>query len=310
MLLERVAVGVADPHPLLGVVTRRLALANARVEGEQLAFVVRRGATGEDMIFAQFLGGPETDRQVFPVNEIAAPGVAPVHVPPLVSVRIVLIIDVIVAAEMNGTVRIVHPVRRREEMEDGTRRICLSARLGFSHTRHRMSHRVVKKGMDHRSIREGDMIDVDMPPAAGMVVHDLQSRLFPKHGKEIPRVPVQPLELIAGRRCLNYAVDQEIDADLAGMIPSADQKVEVRLGDGELRRDQRAGGFITTDVGVHKAASEKSRDRLLVRQRATSRSFSEGVTGRSPRAPIRRLEIAEDHFIGCALLQRGEQRMV
>ena len=113
-----------------------------------------------------------------------------------------------------------------------------------------------------------------------------------------------------GLASATLVIDQKIDANLAGMIPAADQKVEVRLGDGELRRSQRAGGFIATDIGIHKAASEKARDRLLVREGSASRSFSEGVTGRSPRAPIRRLEIAEDHFIGGARLQRSLHRNV
>ena len=234
----------------------------------------------------------------------------PVHVAPLITKGIVLIIDVVVATEVSRAVRIVHPICRREEMEDRTRRLRLSDRPGFSHAGHRMSHRVVKKGIDHRSIREGDVIDVDVTPAPGMVVHDLQSRFLPKHGKEIPGVPVQPLEFIAARGRKDAAVDQEVDADLAGMIPAADEKIEIRLPDGELGRSQRARGFVAADIRVHKAASEKSRDRLLVGQRSACRSISKSVTRCSPRAPIRRLEIAEDHFIGCALLQRGEQRMV
>ena len=63
---------------------------------------------------------PSVSREVFPVDEVAADGVSPVHVAPLRSVGVVLEIQVIFAVFVNQTVSVVHPAVERRVMIDGT----------------------------------------------------------------------------------------------------------------------------------------------------------------------------------------------
>src|SRR5438552_2063392 len=60
--------------------------------------------------------GSERDRLMFPVDHVGADGMAPVHVTPHGGMRIELIEEMVLALPPDGTVGIVHPVVRREEM--------------------------------------------------------------------------------------------------------------------------------------------------------------------------------------------------
>ena len=298
MFGEGVAIRVTARHPLLGVVRGGFAVADAGVEGEQLPAAVGRGAAAEDMILPLLLRGPERDGHVLPENQVAAAGVAPVHVAPRIAKRIVLVVEMIVAAVEDRAVRIVHPVRRRREMIDGPRHVGAGAGRGGVHAGHRARHGVVEVRDNPRPLTERDLIDVDMPPAALRAVHDLQTRLLPQHREKLPRVPRQFLVLRAGGGVFHLAVDEQVDARRAGLVAAADEEVQVGQLDGELRRSKRAGGIIPTDVAVHQSTSKEARHRLLLRQRAARWAVSEGIARGRPITPGVTLELGEDDFVG------------
>src|ERR1019366_3722086 len=64
-------------HPLLWV-----ALADAGVKEARPTVGSGDSAAGEDVFLTFVQRGPEGDREVFPVHQVAAAGVAPVHVAP------------------------------------------------------------------------------------------------------------------------------------------------------------------------------------------------------------------------------------
>src|SRR5262245_48965219 len=97
-----------DRRPLLGVT-----FADAGVEEHQLAVGGLCSRPRKCMLLAAALCGPERDRLVFPIDEVLAAKVAPMHVSPTVAVRVVLVEDVIVAVVVDEAVGVVHPIRRR-----------------------------------------------------------------------------------------------------------------------------------------------------------------------------------------------------
>ena len=107
---------LADRGPLFGMVAGGLAAGDAGVENHRLTPAVDVRAARENVLFARLPRRPERDRQMFPMDQVAAARVAPVHVSPVVAVRIVLIEQVVITAVKNGAVGIVHPVGRRQEM--------------------------------------------------------------------------------------------------------------------------------------------------------------------------------------------------
>ena len=78
--------------------------------------LVDNGATRENV--SQCVAG-DSRIKVFPVDEVAADGVSPVHVAPLRSVGVVLEIQVIFAVFIDQTVGVVHPAVERRVMIDG-----------------------------------------------------------------------------------------------------------------------------------------------------------------------------------------------
>ena len=90
----------------------------AGVDKRQHAVVVHR-ATGEAAVAIFFAARRQRNRPVLPVDHIVAGGVAPVHWAPVGAVGVVLIESVVLAAEPDETVWIVHPARRRRQVVAG-----------------------------------------------------------------------------------------------------------------------------------------------------------------------------------------------
>ena len=67
------------------------------------------GAAGEDMFLAKGLRWPEGNGQVFPVNQVLAAHMAPVHVAPVIAIGVELIKEVIPPLEVQGAVWVVQP---------------------------------------------------------------------------------------------------------------------------------------------------------------------------------------------------------
>ncbi|CDB10232.1 unknown [Bacteroides sp. CAG:633] len=79
--------------------------------------LVDNGATREDVSQRVACDGRV---EVFPMNEVAADGVSPVHVAPLRSVGVVLEVQVIFAVFVDQTVGVVHPAIERRVVINGT----------------------------------------------------------------------------------------------------------------------------------------------------------------------------------------------
>ena len=60
----------------------------------------------------------ECDRQVLPAHEVAADGMPPAHVPPAISLGVVLVEEVILAIEEHEPVGVVDEVLERCEVVD------------------------------------------------------------------------------------------------------------------------------------------------------------------------------------------------
>ena len=103
---------------------------NFRVKNHRLALAVDPGTTGETVRLTSLLGRPERDGEMFPVHEVLAARVAPVHVSPLVAVGIMLVEDVVIPLVIDRPVGIVHPLCRRAEMVN--RSSWVTFRLGNS----------------------------------------------------------------------------------------------------------------------------------------------------------------------------------
>ena len=66
------------------------------------------------MLFAVLLRRPKRDRHPLPRRQVPAANVCPVHVAPLIAVRIVLKEQVVPAVVKQRTVRVIEPAGRRE----------------------------------------------------------------------------------------------------------------------------------------------------------------------------------------------------
>jgi len=91
------------------------------------------GAAGKDAGGVVGMVGEKRERAMFPVHEITADGVAPVHVAPVGAVGVVLIEQVKHAVELHEAVRVVDPVLRSGEM----RRRAMGIGEGHCHVRRR-----------------------------------------------------------------------------------------------------------------------------------------------------------------------------
>ena len=89
-----------------------------------------------------------------------------------------------------------------------------------------------------------DMIEIDVAPIAGGFVNDLNRGLLAFDLAHIPGRPFQFLGILPGCRLNDLVVDEKIDAGLARIVASADEEVNVILGNPELGRRQRPGQSI------------------------------------------------------------------
>ena len=126
---------------------------------------------------------------MLPIDQIAAARVPPVHMPPAVAERVVLIVNVVIALVVERAVRIVHPVSGRREMKDRARGV--GVRLGYRllQVRHGADDRVVEVDVNPRSIAHDDLIDVDMTPAPRVLIDDFNPGLLPEQGEQVPGMP-------------------------------------------------------------------------------------------------------------------------
>ena len=106
---------------LLGLLGVRVVIGKEGDEGRVVLRAEARGvvpiddgATGEDVSEAV---GRQGDREVLPVHEVAADGVAPVHGPPDGFLGVVLIEEVVLPVVIHHAVGVVHPVFGGREVD-------------------------------------------------------------------------------------------------------------------------------------------------------------------------------------------------
>jgi len=97
-----------------------------------------------------------------------------------------------------------------------------------------------------------------------------------------------------GRGAGDAAVDQQVDAGLAGVGAAADQEPQVSPLDAELGRGEGARRAIAAAEGVHQPAAQVAADRHLPGQRSPRRSGAEGCAGRLPRAVVDSFEVRQE----------------
>lgn len=223
-------------------------------------------------------------RQLLPVNQIFADGVAPGHVAPFGSEWVVLEEEMVLALEEDEAVRVVQPVFTRRKVE-------LRA-VGLS---------IERRGLDlydRALIGLCDVIHVDMSPSPGLPVYDFDARRLPIQILDIPGFPLQALRAArpivrAGRSAHDFAIDQQIDAGRAGVRAAAQQKRDEFAFDFKLRRGQSAGAGVAAGERVHQAPAMIARYRHLPRQRPLRRPLPEGRAGGRPAPIVLPFEILE-----------------
>ncbi len=99
------------------------------------------------ILIGAFLAWRKRDRQIFPVHEIIADSMPPVHRSPVRAVWVVLVEHVVAATPLNESVWIIEPVCRGGEVVRRTVRICVQWlwRHGCGRTEHRLSLNVVTR---------------------------------------------------------------------------------------------------------------------------------------------------------------------
>src|SRR6202035_1338134 len=77
-----------------------------------------------------------------------------------------------------------------------------------------------------------DVIDIDVPPAAGVVINNLDDRVLADEVGDVPRMPVEPFAAAGpivgpGGRAHALAGDEQVDARLVRVHAAADKEINV-----------------------------------------------------------------------------------
>ena len=149
---------------------------------------------------------------------------------------------------------------------------------------------VDRPGRDPLLIGLDDVIDVDMPPVAAVVVDDFDAGGAAAQIAHVPQATPHPLVVGAGGRVHDLSVDEEVDAGLVGMIPAADQEGDVAALDAELRRGKRSHRLVALDHGIGVAVALIGPIPLV----ALLGAAAEGVAGHGPIAVVGALEVGDE----------------
>ncbi len=146
-----------------------------------------------------------------------------------------------------------------------------------------------------------DLIDVDVAPAAGRGVDDLEDG-FP--ALVLSDVPVFPVEELAAA-CLgvdarggedDFAANEKVHAGLALMSAAADEELDVVPLDGELRRGEPARRLVAAEERVDESLAFKTGNPHLAAERALRRRLAERRAFDFPALPVRLpLEIGDEN---------------
>ena len=163
------------------------------------------------------------------------------------------------------------------------------------------------------ALAEHDLIDIDVPPAALALVHDFDARRLATQLAHIPRRRLQIL--VAARlrvrprgRAHRRAVHEQVHARLARVAAAADEEVDKRPLDLELRRNQPPRRLVAAIERVRQPFARKALHRHLPRQRAVGRAAAKRRALRLPRAVVRAFKVREHDIIGRVRRGEGERK--
>ena len=147
-----------------------------------------------------------------------------------------------------------------------------------------------------------DLIDVDVAPAAGRVVDDLEDGLLALVLLDVPVLPVEELAaagLSVGARGGedDFAVDEQVHAGLALVSAAADEELDVVPLDGELGRGELARRLVAAEERVDESLAFETGDLHLAAERALGRGRAERLAFDLPVAVVRRLEIVDQDVV-------------
>ena len=125
-------------------------------------------------------------------------------------------------------------------------------------------------------VRELDLVDVDMSPAALLLVNDFNVGGPPFADCHVPHCRFEPLVVLAGGGANDFAINHEADLCIGVVAPAHQEPDETPL-DGEGLADEAAGRGVAIEKTVDQAVAEEPGDRLLIGERAVGRLFAEGL---------------------------------
>src|SRR5207253_8943563 len=136
-----------------------------------------------------------------------------------------------------------------------------------------------------------DVIDIDVSPAAGRAIDDLDGGFLADKFLNVPRMPIEVLaaaRLIvgAGSRADDFAADEQVEAGFAGEFAAADEEIDEIAFDVEQRRRERAGAGIAAEITVDKPFAQIACDGHLVGECAARRTRAERSSGGLPGAVV------------------------
>ena len=118
-----------------------------------------------------------------------------------------------------------------------------------------------------RFVSKLDVIHVDVAPAAGFLVHNLEPCPAPQKLTHRPVLGFEQFPVATGRGAHHGSIDDQVHAGAAGVTAATDEKGDPWPIEVELRRDQSSlESVIAAQVGVDQTLPEETTDRLLVRQ--------------------------------------------
>ena len=158
-----------------------------------------------------------------------------------------------------------------------------------------------------------DLVNVDVAPAAGAPIDDLENRLLAKKLADVPGVPAEPLRaswfaVRTGCRANGLAVDHQVDARLAGIASAPDQEIQIRPFDAKRRAGQGPGGVVSAVERIDQTPAKITGNGHLSGKRPLRRAWAECVAGGRPAPVARPLEIGDqmsDRVVFVSALEHG-----
>ena len=145
-----------------------------------------------------------------------------------------------------------------------------------------------------RDVREADVVDVDVPPRAGVLVHDDEARRLADEFADVPGAGFEPLVAAPRDGADHLAAHLQVHARGALVVAAADQEGDVRFGDRERAGRERTLRPVVGAERVDETLAVPSGHGLLDAELAGGGRRPERLARRGPAVVGAFLEILED----------------